>query len=468
MGQATSTHGHILGDPSVPNPDAQDQDFTSVIPDGCLALIFQRLTHDDRNNCLLVCRRWLVVEGQNRRRLALNASSRVTVHLPSIFTRFDSLTDLSLHCSRTSISIYDHALILISQRCHNLSRLKLRRCREVSAVGILALAQNCKSLRVFSCTSCTFGDKGMAALLNNCSSLEELSVKRLCGIKHGEGDEPINPSVAGSRLRSIKLKKLYNGHCFSRLVTESKNLTMLKISSCLGNWDGILHNAVSKNKVFKEIHLKKLQVSDAALMAISRCPSLEVFHLAKAPDFSNEGISAIARKCKLLRKLHIDGFRSNRIGDSAVMAIAESSTNLVKLVLVGVSLSSESLTAIASSCKKLETLALCASRTIGDHEISCVAARCTALRKLCIKRCRVTDTGIEAVANGCPNLVKIKVEKCRGVSRGVVELLREKRGSLIVDLYVDEAQAKMVRAKVFAILFVFTFYAILLLRNYLL
>ena len=61
-----------------------------------------------------------------------------------------------------------------------------------------------------------------------------------------------------------------------------------------------------------------------------------------------------------------------------------------------------------------------------------------------------------------------KVEKCRGVSRGMVEKLRERRGSLVVDLCVDEAEAKMVRAKIFAIVFVFTFYAILLLRNYLL
>ncbi|KAG6383430.1 hypothetical protein SASPL_156816 [Salvia splendens] len=463
MGQATSTHGHILGDPSAP----QDQDFSSAIPDGCLALIFQRLSPADRTNCLLVCRRWLVVEGQNRRRLALNASSRVTALLPSLLTRFDSLTSLSLHCTRTSTSINDHALILVSQRCLNLSLLNLRRCREVSPVGILALAQNCKSLNKFSCTSCTFGDKGMSALLNNSSSLEELSVKRLRGIKDGEGYE-LNPGVAGPRLRSLKLKKLYNGQCFSRLVTESKNLTNLKISSCLGNWDGIIRAAMSKNNVFKQIHLEKIQVSDVALFAISKCSSLEEFKLANAPDFSNEGISAIVNKCKLLRKLHIDGCRSNHIGDSSMMAIAESSANLVKLVLVGVCLTSESLTAIASSCEKLETLALCGSRTVGDHEISCVASRCMALRKLCIKRCSVTDAGIEAVANGCPNLVRIKVEKCRGVSRGVVEMLRERRGSLVVDLCVDEAEAKMVRAKVFSILFAFTFYAILLLRNYLL
>lgn len=59
------------------------------------------------------------------------------------------------------------------------------------------------------------------------------------------------------------------------------------------------------------------------------------------------------------------------------------------------------------------------------------------------------------------------MEKCRGVSRGVVQLVRERRGALILDLCVDESEAKVIRAKVFAILFIFSFYVILLLRNYL-
>lgn len=242
----------------------------------------------------------------------------------------------------------------------------------------------------------------MAALLNNCSSLQELSVKRLRGIKDGDGVEPIGPGVAGSNLRSIKLKKLYNGQCFSPLITKSKNLTTLKILSCSGNWDGLLE-AARRNNFLKEIHLEKLQVSDVGLMAVSKCSNLEVFHLGRAPDFSNEGISAIANKCKLLKKLHIEGCRSNRIGDLALMAIAKNSVNLVKLVLVGVNPSSVSLTAMASNCDKLETLALCGSKTIGDDEISCMAPKCAALKKLLIKRCRVTDSGIEAVAYGCPN-----------------------------------------------------------------
>ncbi|KAH6823417.1 VIER F-box protein 1 [Perilla frutescens var. hirtella] len=467
MGQTTSTHHG--GDSAYSDNQSDQQDYTTAIPDGCLALIFQRLSSDERNGCLLVCRRWLTVEAQNRHRLTLSASTRVTLHLPAIFNRFDSVTELALHCDRNSVSINDQALILISLRCRNLTRLKLRRCREVSAVGILAIAQNCNSLRKFSCRSCTFGERGVAVLLKNCSSLEELSIKRLHGITDGgEVAEPVGPGLAGSSIRSITLKKLHNAQCFASLITESNNLTTLKIIGCSGNnWDKLLYTLAARKNFLTEIHLEKLEVSDIGLMAISKCSNLKRFHLAKTPYCSNEGISAIAKKCKLLKKLHIDGCRTNRINDWGLMEIAKNSIHLVKLVLVGVNPSSDSLMAIASNCRKLQKLALCGSNAIGDDEISCMAAECKVLKKVWIKRCRVTDSGIEALANGCPNLVMIKVEKCRGVSRGVLQMLRERREALVVDLYVDEGEAKLMNSKVLAILFIFTFYLLILLRNYL-
>lgn len=125
-----------------------------------------------------------------------------------------------------------------------------------------------------------------------------------------------------------------------------------------------------------------------------------------------------------------------------MIAVAKNSTNLVELVLIGVNPSTVSLMAVASNCHKLERLALCGSETIGDAEISCIAAKCKALKKLCIKGCHITDSGIEAFAIGCPNLVKIKVKKCRGVSCGVVNQLRARRESLAVNLDVDGVELR--------------------------
>ncbi|KAA8547151.1 hypothetical protein F0562_003583 [Nyssa sinensis] len=422
------------------------QDYISELPDELLACIFQSLSSGDRSQCSLVCHRWLLVEGQSRQSLAVNAKSELLPLIPSLFSRFDSVTKLALRCDRRSFSINDDALILISFQCRNLTRLKLRGCRELTDRGMAGFAKNCKDLKKFSCGSCTFGAKGMNALLDHCSSLEELSVKRLRGINDGVATEPIGPGVAASSLKTICLKELYNGQCFGPLIIGSKNLKTLKLLRCFGDWDRILEMIANGKNCLVEIHLGRLQVSDIGLRAISNCLDLEILHLLKTPECTNAGIVSVAEHCKLLRKLHIDGWKTNRIGNEGLIAIAKHSANLQELVLIGVNPTSLSLEALASNCQKLERLALCGSETIGDAEISCIAAKCVALKKLCVKGCPVSDQGIESFAWGCPNLVKIKVKKCRGVTNEVAGWLKVRRGSLAVSLDAGEVEVEAVDA----------------------
>ncbi|CAH1421155.1 unnamed protein product [Lactuca virosa] len=429
-------------------PDATTSfiDYTSEIPDDCLAVVFQFLGAGDRKRCSLVSRRWLLVEGQSRHRLAIDANSGLVPFIPSVFSRFDSVTKLSLRCDRRSVSIDDNGLIMISLRCLNLTRLKLRGCREITDVGMAALAKNCKGLKKFSCGSCMFGAKGMNALLDNCSSLEELSVKRLRGINDGVTAEPIGPGAAAKSLKTVCLKELYNGQFFGPLISGAKNLKTLKLLRCLGDWDSLMEMIAVPENSLVEVHLERLQVSDIGLSALSNCSKLEILHIVKTPDCTNVGVISIASHCKYLRKLHIDGWKTNRIGNEALIAIAKNSANLQELVLIGVNPSSISLEAIATNCQKLERLALCGSETIADTEISCIASKCVALKKLCIKGCPVSDEGIEAFAWGCPNLVKIKVKKCRNVTYEVGDWLRARRGSLVVNLDVCAVEAEAMDA----------------------
>lgn len=375
------------------------------------------------------------MDGQSRHRLSLNAQVEIVDFLPSIFTRFDFVSKLSLRCDRKSISITDEGLLLISTRCPNLNRLKLRGCREITDSGMIGFAKNCTNLRKLSCGSCMFGAKALNAILNNCAYLEELSVKRLRGLQ--EESEPVRPGAAASSLQSICLKELINGQSFESLVVESKNLKSLKIIRCLGDWDRVLEMIAKQrlsNNSLREIHLEKLHVSDLGLAAVSKFPNIENLHIVKTPECSNFGIISVAEHCKLLKKLHIDGCRINRIGDDGLIAVARHCSNLQELVLIGVNATHSSLGAIGSNCLKLERLALCGSGSIGDAELACIAAKCLALKKLCIKGCPVSDIGIGALAWGCPNLVKVKVKKCKGVSGEVGEWLRERRPPVVVNM----------------------------------
>ncbi|CAI9275446.1 unnamed protein product [Lactuca saligna] len=137
-------------------------------------------------------------------------------------------------------------------------------------------------------------------------------------------------------------------------------------------------------------------------------------------------------KCKLTRKLHIDGWKTNRIDDEGLIGVAKYCHNLQELVLIDVNRAHASLSRLASNCHKLERLALCRIETIGDVEISCIAAKCTELKKLCINSCHVSDHGMEGLVLGCLNLVKVK--KCKGVACDGVGWLRASRESLAVKL----------------------------------
>ncbi|KAM1967471.1 hypothetical protein ACFX15_042525 [Malus domestica] len=134
--------------------------------------------------------------------------------------------------------------------------------------------------------------------------------------------------------------------------------------------------------------LQLLQVADLGLSAISKCSNLEVLHIVKAPECSNFGLICVAENCKLLRKLHIDGWRTNRIGDEGLIAISKECPNIQEIVLI---------------------------------EFACIAAKYVALKKLCIKGCPISNVGLEMLAWGCPSLSKIKVKKCRGVSGEAAE-----------------------------------------------
>ncbi|CAN1191190.1 F-box protein SKIP2 [Linum perenne] len=412
-----------------------DSDYTKVIPDDCLAYVFHFLGAGDRKSSSVVCRRWLRVDGERRHRLSLDANSEILSSLPSIFARFESVTKLALRCDRKSISLDDDAFVMISVKCPNLTRLKLRGCREITDHGMAAFAQHCRSLKKFSCGSCSFGAKGMNAVLENCTSLEELSIKRLRGIH--DGTDLIGVGAAAPSLKSICLKELVNGQSFEPLVIGAKNLRSLKIFRCVGDWDKVLKlrgkQEGSGNGSLTEIHLERIQVSDAGLIGISKFPNLEILHLVKTPECSNSGLISVAENCRKLRKLHIDGWRTNRIGDHGLIAIAEQCSNLEELVLIGVNATHMSLGLIAGNCRSLERLALCGSGTIRDEEIACISEKCTSLKKLCIKGCAISDKAIATLAWGFPNLVKVKVKKCRWVSSGIVDWLQERKPLLAID-----------------------------------
>ncbi|KAJ7542958.1 hypothetical protein O6H91_09G063600 [Diphasiastrum complanatum] len=409
--------------------EAQREDLITHLPDECLELIFTKLGLLDRNRCALVCKRWLWIEAEGRHLLSLLARAELVSVVPSLFCRFQNITKLALKCDRGTVSIDDNALFLIGKQCRKLERLNLKGCRHVSDEGLKEFAKVCGPLKKLSCGSCGFGAVGLNAVLQHCSSLEDLSVKKLRGFFE-DPRELVGPGT--DKIRRLSLKELYNAHLFAPLMAGSKNLRTLILSRVSGNWDRLLEAISEHLQSLVELHIEKLQLGDRGLRAIGRCKNLQVLYVVKVPHCTNMGVSAVANGCRLLRKLHLDGCLAGRIGDEGLVSIAEKCAELQELVLMSLNITVESIVRIGANCSKLERLALCNCETFGDMELSSIATKCQALKKLCIKCCPISDQGVEALSDGCPNLTKVKIKKCRGVSYTATESLHITRHKLAI------------------------------------
>ncbi|KDP27756.1 hypothetical protein JCGZ_19785 [Jatropha curcas] len=184
--------------------------------------------------------------------------------------------------------------------------------------------------------------------------------------------------------------------------------------------------------------MENVQMGDAGLIAISvSCPNLQVLQLNRTSDCTDDGLSAVASSCKNLSKLHIDAwsrFGGRSIGDDGLLSVANHCSKLQELVLMGLPISVSSLTVLASNCRTLERLALCNSDSVGDYEMGLIAVKFSALKKLCIKNCPISEAAIEAIGDGCPNLIKLKVKRCRGISQVSVQKLRKQRSQVVVSV----------------------------------
>ncbi|KAF6150245.1 hypothetical protein GIB67_000119 [Kingdonia uniflora] len=135
------------------------------------------------------------------------------------------------------------------------------------------------------------------------------------------------------------------GQCFRPLIMGSKKLKTFKLFRCSDDWDKLLEVITDKVTSLVEINLERLQMSDRGFVTI------------------------------LNWKLHIDGWKTNRIGDEGLIVIAKRCPNLQELVLIDVNSTLLSLGFLGANCQNLQRLALCASETIGDAEICCIASK---------------------------------------------------------------------------------------------
>ena len=185
---------------------------------------------------------------------------------------------------------------------------------------------------------------------------------------------------------------------------------------------GYLHRATDyQSRRLLELDHRFPAVDEALARVTLRCTQLRELDVRQG--MSNVSLTIVASNCRNLQKLtcgSADG--GGLISDVGLAALAQGCKQLEHLQIIGGSYSQpqpeftqEGVMAVARSCCLLKTLELMTSSVVEDPALVALGQHCPLLRKLsCPGWDRITDAAVAALVRGCPQL---EVVELRGAER---------------------------------------------------
>ena len=164
---------------------------------------------------------------------------------------------------------------------------------------------------------------------------------------------------------------------------------------------------------FLEVDHRFPAVDEALAHVTSRCTQLRELHCNTHNWMSNVSLMIVASNCPHLQKLACSG---DVMSDVGLAALAQGCKQLEHLQIRGwhprsqPEFTHEGVVAIARSCRLLKTLALTPSCRIEDPALVALGQHCPLLRLLRGSHWeRITDAAVAALAHGCPQLEVVEL-----------------------------------------------------------
>ena len=150
-------------------------------------------------------------------------------------------------------------------------------------------------------------------------------------------------------------------------------------------------------------------VSDVGLAALAQgCKQLEHLKIGcwiRAPEFTHEGVMAVARGCNLLKELELPS--SSTVGDPALVALGQ-------------------------YCPQLRSLSAPGWDRITDAAVAALVRGCPQLEVVELPGARMTDASASALAQGCPNLKTLDLRRTEVSAAGVLMLAKHAKQMLSI------------------------------------
>ncbi|XP_045443847.1 protein AMN1 homolog isoform X3 [Pipistrellus kuhlii] len=222
----------------------------------------------------------------------------------------------------------------------------------------------------------------------------------------------------------------------SRYITDIKPLPpnikdrLIRMMSLQGqitdsNISEILHPEV------KTLDLQSCDVSDTALLHLSNCRKLKKLNLNSSKEnrvsISSEGIKAVASSCTYLHEASFK--RCCSLTDEGILALARN-CRLLKVIDLGgcLGITDVSLHALGENCFFLQSVDFSATKVSDNGVVALVSGPCAEkLEEIHMGHCvNLTDESVEAVLTRCPQIHILLFHGCPLItdhSREVLEQL---------------------------------------------
>eukprot|EP00899_Mesostigma_viride_P008359 jgi/Mesvir1/17524/Mv08778-RA.1 len=351
------------------------------------------------------------------------------------------ITAIANHCAELRhldaafcVGMTDASLSLLARRCKDrLEHLGLEGCRSIGDEGMLAVAENCPSLRRLDigagdgCSSRGITEASLSVLARRCTQLAYL---RAPYAGQQLRSEPIL-AMAGhwGQLQHLNLSRSADmtDRAVQAIVRHCRALRELYLSWCYSVTDGgVAPLARHGPPGLRALKLSGTQVTDASVVAIAaHCRQLRRFHLGYT-GITAQSLLAVAQHCPALESLSVENCQFDM--DDALAAIGRGCPHFQVLRAKRCRMLSDEaiIRLVRERGAQMQELCLCESR-VTDAGLEAVGGACARLRKLHVASCGgVTDVGVAAVVAGCGQLEVCGVEDCAGVTEGSYTLLQSR------------------------------------------
>lgn len=208
----------------------------------------------------------------------------------------------------------DEDLILLSERCSELTDVLINSCRNISHKGLIHLLQNCRGLQSLSLIRSGLGCIPWA--------LSEYDFTTSC---------LRSKITALSSLQVVNFPRL-NDATLDRISQTFRTLTSANLSYCSAVGDNGVRHLIMNCPNITSLTLVKTGVTDETLRLVSfQLKSIAYFNVSGCPQISDDGIQAVAQNCFHLKS--IDASKCSLITEQSLVQLTQHCNDIREIVL---------------------------------------------------------------------------------------------------------------------------------------